>query len=79
MVTVSVMALLGLDEEPGTLEGYGPTSPEAARRGKEDPDAPRRRHLPEAPAVETTPGTTRTRKPAVLIREVGPLAGEHRE
>jgi hypothetical protein len=32
MVTVSVMTLLGLDEEPATLEGYGPISPDAARR-----------------------------------------------
>jgi hypothetical protein len=31
MVTVSVLTLLGLDEEPATLEGYGPISPEAAR------------------------------------------------
>ncbi|TFC54716.1 HNH endonuclease [Cryobacterium sp. TMB3-1-2] len=31
MVTVPVLTLLGLDEEPGTLEGYGPISPEAAR------------------------------------------------
>jgi hypothetical protein len=31
MVTVSVMTLLGLDEEPATLEGYGPISPDAAR------------------------------------------------
>ncbi|MGY4856974.1 HNH endonuclease signature motif containing protein [Cryobacterium sp. AP23] len=27
-----MMTLLGLDEEPATLEGYGPISPEAARR-----------------------------------------------
>jgi hypothetical protein len=32
MVTVPVMTLLGLDEEPATLEGYGPISPEAARQ-----------------------------------------------
>jgi hypothetical protein len=32
MVTVSVLTLLGLDEEPATLEGYGPISPDAARR-----------------------------------------------
>jgi hypothetical protein len=32
MVTVSVMTLLGLDENPATLEGYGPISPDAARR-----------------------------------------------
>ncbi|MGY4857388.1 hypothetical protein [Cryobacterium sp. AP23] len=32
MITVPVMTLLGLDEEPATLEGYGPISPEAARR-----------------------------------------------
>jgi hypothetical protein len=31
MVTVSVLTLLGLDDEPATLEGYGPISPEAAR------------------------------------------------
>ncbi|TFC90287.1 HNH endonuclease signature motif containing protein [Cryobacterium sp. TMT4-31] len=31
MVTVPVLTLLGLDEEPATLEGYGPISPEAAR------------------------------------------------
>ena len=31
MVTVSAFTLLGLDEEPATLEGYGPISPEAAR------------------------------------------------
>ncbi|TFC57202.1 HNH endonuclease signature motif containing protein [Cryobacterium sp. TMB1-7] len=31
MVTVPVLTLLGLDEEPGALEGYGPISPEAAR------------------------------------------------
>ncbi|WEO79051.1 DUF222 domain-containing protein [Cryobacterium sp. SO2] len=31
MVTVSVFTLLGLDEEPASLEGYGPISPEAAR------------------------------------------------
>ncbi|POH64990.1 hypothetical protein C3B61_10945 [Cryobacterium zongtaii] len=31
MVTVPVLTLLGLDEEPGTLEGYGPISPEVAR------------------------------------------------
>ncbi|MEC5183206.1 hypothetical protein RCH12_000653 [Cryobacterium sp. MP_3.1] len=31
MITVPVLTLLGLDEEPATLEGYGPISPEAAR------------------------------------------------
>ena len=31
MITVPVFALLGLDDEPATLEGYGPISPEAAR------------------------------------------------
>jgi hypothetical protein len=31
MVTVPVLSLLGLDEEPATLEGYGPISPETAR------------------------------------------------
>ncbi|TFD43551.1 HNH endonuclease signature motif containing protein [Cryobacterium sp. TMB3-12] len=31
MVTVPVLTLLSLDEEPATLEGYGPISPEAAR------------------------------------------------
>lgn len=32
MVTVSVFTLMGLDDEPAMLEGYGPISPEAARR-----------------------------------------------
>ena len=32
LVTVPMLTLLGLDEEPGSLEGYGPISPEAARR-----------------------------------------------
>jgi hypothetical protein len=32
MVTVPVMTLLGVDEEPASLEGYGPISPDAARR-----------------------------------------------
>ncbi|MGY4858730.1 hypothetical protein [Cryobacterium sp. AP23] len=32
MITVPVMTLLGLDEEPATLEGYGPISPDAAQR-----------------------------------------------
>jgi hypothetical protein len=32
MVTVPVLSLLGVDEEPATLEGYGPISPDAARR-----------------------------------------------
>lgn len=32
MVTVPVFTLLGLDEEPATLEGYGPISPETARQ-----------------------------------------------
>jgi hypothetical protein len=31
MITVSALTLLGLDEEPATLEGYGPISPDAAR------------------------------------------------
>ena len=31
MVTVPVLSLLGLDEEPATLEGYGPISLETAR------------------------------------------------
>jgi len=31
MITVPVLTLLGLDEEPATLEGYGPISPETAR------------------------------------------------
>ncbi|POH68914.1 hypothetical protein C3B61_03140 [Cryobacterium zongtaii] len=31
MITVPVLTLLGLDEEPATLEGYGPISPEVAR------------------------------------------------
>jgi len=31
MVTVPVLTLLGRSDEPGTLEGYGPISPEAAR------------------------------------------------
>ncbi len=32
MITVPVLTLLGLDEEPATLEGYGPISPEMARQ-----------------------------------------------
>jgi hypothetical protein len=32
MITVPVLTLLGVDDEPATLEGYGPISPEAARR-----------------------------------------------
>ncbi|WP_241992518.1 DUF222 domain-containing protein [Cryobacterium lactosi] len=32
MITVPVLTLLGLDEEPATLEGYGPISPENARQ-----------------------------------------------
>ncbi|TFD93950.1 DUF222 domain-containing protein [Cryobacterium lactosi] len=32
MITVPVLTLLGLDEEPATLEGYGPISPEIARQ-----------------------------------------------
>ncbi|MGO4782397.1 DUF222 domain-containing protein [Cryobacterium sp. W22_MBD10_FK3] len=31
MITVPVLTLLGLDDEPATLEGYGPISPETAR------------------------------------------------
>ncbi|MBX0299545.1 HNH endonuclease [Cryobacterium sp. 1639] len=31
MITVPVLTLLGLDEEPATLEGYGPISPDMAR------------------------------------------------
>jgi len=31
MITVPVLTLLGLDEEPATLEGYGPISPDTAR------------------------------------------------
>ncbi|TFD85450.1 hypothetical protein E3T61_18025 [Cryobacterium lactosi] len=32
MITVPVLTLLGLDEEPATLEGYGPISPDVARQ-----------------------------------------------
>jgi hypothetical protein len=32
MVTVPMLTLLGWDEEPASLEGYGPISPDAARR-----------------------------------------------
>ncbi len=32
MVTVPVFTLMGLSDEPATLEGYGPISPDAARQ-----------------------------------------------
>ncbi len=32
MVTVQVLTLMGMGEEPATLEGYGPIDPETARR-----------------------------------------------
>ncbi|TFC04342.1 hypothetical protein E3O42_05480 [Cryobacterium adonitolivorans] len=49
MVTVPVFTPLGLNEEPATLEGYGPISPEAHGRSPET-----------APA---SPGSLPTRKP----------------
>jgi hypothetical protein len=70
-VTVAATTLLGVDDHPGELAGYGPIPAAAARRVAADPDATWRRLLTD-PVTGTLLdyGTTVYRPPPVLDRYV---------
>ena len=67
-VTVPVLTLMGLSEEPGFLEGYGPIDPDTARRiAAEAPSFTRILVHPETGAVLSV-GRTRYKVPKDLKR-----------
>ena len=70
-VTVAATTLLGVDDHPGELAGYGPIPAAAARRIAADPDATWHRLLTD-PVTGTLLdyGTTVYRPPPVLDRHV---------
>jgi hypothetical protein len=70
-VTVSADTLLGIDEKPGELAGYGPITAAAARHVAAGDDATWRRILTDPRSgIATDVGRTRYRPPAALAELV---------
>ncbi|HJU97440.1 MAG TPA: DUF222 domain-containing protein [Jiangellaceae bacterium] len=70
-VTVAATTLLGVDDRPGVLAGYGPIPAEVARQIAADPHASWRRILTDpASGVLLDYGTTVYRPPPALARHV---------
>ena len=67
-VTVAATTLLGLDDSPGQLRGYGPFTADVVRDLA--PDSRRRRILTTATGAVLDVGTTTYRPPSELIRHV---------
>jgi hypothetical protein len=70
-VVVAATTLLGLDEQPGELAGYGPLSAEAARRLAADPTGTWQRLLTDpASGALLDVGRTRYSPPAALAEHI---------
>ena len=69
-VTVAASTLLGLDDQPAELEGYGPISAAMARRVATDPSGRWRRLLTDDDGRVLSTGTRTYRPPPELARTV---------
>jgi hypothetical protein len=69
-VTVALSTLLGLDEQPAVLDGYGPVTPGAARRLAVDPTSTWRRLVTDPMGRLQDYGRTTYRPPQDLIDHV---------
>ncbi len=69
-VTVAASTLMGLDQQPAELDGYGPITAAMARRIASDPTAQWRRLLTDDNGLVTQAGSKTYRPPADMARTV---------
>jgi hypothetical protein len=69
-VTVAASTLMGLDDQPADLDGYGPITAAMARRIASDPTARWRRLLTDDDGIVRTAGVHTYEPPADMVRTV---------
>ncbi len=69
-VTIALSTLMGLDQQPADLDGYGPITAAMARRIASDPTSTWRRLITDDHGLVTEAGSTTYRPPADMTRTV---------